>query len=91
MITRLGLGQRVVLVVALAFALAIVGLYITTLGSPNNNFGWFGYAPMPGITVLRSPDLSPFEQFLVWLGLVVLWAAASVLILKPSPVRSPGD
>lgn len=90
MITRLGLGQRVVLVVALAFALAIVGLYVTTLGTPNH-FGWFGYAPMMGITLIRSPDLTAFEQFLVWLGLIVVWAAASVLLLQRPSERSTGN
>ena len=74
--------------VALAFALAIVGFYVTTLGSPNHNFGWFGYAPMTGITIIRSPDLSPFEQLLVWLGLIVLWAAASMLLLRRPVERS---
>ena len=75
------------LVVSLAFVLAIVGLYVTTLGSPNN-FGWFGYAPLMGITVVRSPDFTPFERLLVWLGLIVVWAAASMVILQRPAERS---
>lgn len=78
------------LVVALAFLLAVVGVYVTTLGSPAH-FGWFGYAPMTGITIITPPDLTPFEQLLVWVGLILLWAGVSVLFLQRPPERSPGD
>lgn len=74
------------LVIALAFVLALVGAYVSSLGNPAN-FGWFGYAPAPGIQVISGPDLTPWEQLLVWIGLIAAWAAGSVVLLRPSRER----
>ena len=76
---RLSIGQRVVIVIALALILAAVGVYVTSLRGPPANYGGIGYAPMTQAVV--EPDLTPWEQLLVWLGLIGLWAALSVLLL----------
>lgn len=86
---RLALGQRIVIVVALGFALAIVGAYVTTLGSSPTQFGWFGYAPLTKTAFpLDQLDLTPWEQLLVWLGFTGLWAGASLVLLRPPPRQS---
>lgn len=85
-VTRLSLGQRIVVIVALALALAVVGAYITNLGSSPAQFGWFGYAPLTKASFpLDQPDLSSWEQLLVWLGLIGAWAGSSLLLLRPAP------
>ena len=70
MLGRLGLAQRIVIVVALALILGAVGVYVTTLGGPAAQFGWFGYAPLTRATF--GPDLSPWEQLLVCFSVPVL-------------------
>lgn len=85
MVGRLGFGQRIVIIVALALAFAAVGAYVTTLGGPPAHFGWFGYAPLTRAD--SQPDLSPWEQLLVWIGLIGSWAVLSLLLLRPVPNR----
>ena len=86
MLGRLGLAQRIVIVVALALILGAVGVYVTTLGGPAAQFGWFGYAPLTRATF--GPDLSPWEQLLVWIGLIAAWTAASLVLLRPRPQQT---
>jgi hypothetical protein len=78
---RLGLAQRIVIVVALALILGAVGVYVTTLGGPPARFGWFGYAPLT--QAIFRPDLSRWEQLLVWIGLIAAWAAVSLVLVRP--------
>ena len=86
---RLALAQRIILVIALALGLGFVGVYIVTLGTPAAYFGWFGYAPLThGIIIVRGPDLTPGQQLLVWLGLILLWTAVSVVVLRPAGTTS---
>ena len=84
---RLGLAQRIILVVASALLLGTVGVYVSTLGTPTANFGWFGYAPLSGgiHVVSDGPDLTAWQQLLVWIGLILVWAVGSVVVLKPRP------
>jgi len=85
---RLNLGQRIVIVVALAGILKYVGDWLTSLGSFVT--GWTGYAP------LRPPGLTYPERILIWIGLVVVWGLASVWVLHSDrhelakPSRAPG-
>ena len=83
---RLGLAQRIVIVIALAFTLAAVGIYFTSLGGLPAQFGWFGYAPLT--RRVAGPDLTAWEQLLVWIGLIGAWTAGSVLLLRPSAMAS---
>lgn len=87
-VPRLALGQRIVVVVALAFVLAVIGTYVTSLGSSPAQFGWFGYAPLTRASnPLDHPDLASWEQLLVWLGLIGLWTGSALLLLPPAPGR----
>lgn len=89
---RLGIAQRVVVVVALGLALLAVGIYISFLGLPGGAPGGIekaifmnpsqGFSP-PMLLTPAGPDLSPWEQLLVWLGLILVWATLSVVVLRP--------
>lgn len=83
---RLGFAQRVVLSIGLGMALVVLAAYVTSLGSPSANFGWFGYAPLTGNAfVPEGTSLSAWEQLLVWLGVVALWTIAALVIFKHPP------
>jgi heme/copper-type cytochrome/quinol oxidase subunit 1 len=85
-IDRLGLGQRIVLVVGLAVLLQTVGTYIATLG--NVTSGWTAYAPLSGQLNLPNLGLRPGLRLLLWIGLTLIWMAASVRLLRgPRPDR----
>ena len=91
-LSRLGIAQRVVVVVALGLALLAVGIYISFLGLPGGAAGGFenatflspsqGFSP-PMLLTQAGPDLSPWEQLLVWLGIILVWATLSVVVLRP--------
>jgi hypothetical protein len=81
----LNLGQRIVLVIALAGALYFVGLFVTSLETS----GWVAYAPLS--RVANAPfsgdnlsGLHPWVRLVVWLGLTVIWATCSVMLLRSS-------
>ena len=88
---RLNLGQRIVIVVALAGILKYVGDWLTSLGSFVT--GWTGYAPLQ----IRPPGLTFGVRVLTWIGLVVVWGLLSVWVLhsdqqepaKPSHAPRP--
>ncbi len=70
--------QRVVLIVALAAALRLVGLFIVSGASSDPGGGWFGYVPLSRPVFLPPGGAGPL---LVWLVLVAAWAMASVWLL----------
>jgi hypothetical protein len=87
LLRRLGLAQRIVIVVALGFALGAVGNFIVAGVEFGANFGWFGYAPLTNNSfVTLNSGIAPWQQLLIWLGLILGWAACSILILRPTPV-----
>ena len=79
---RLGLAQRIVLIIGLALALLTLGTYVASIGNPTGNFGWFGYAPPTRRILVEDTTLAPWHQLLIWLGLVALWTTASIVMLK---------
>lgn len=79
---RLNRAQRVVLVVALGAAMAVTGTYITTLG--NFRTRWMAYAPLSESIYQPNLGLVPWLQLAVWFGLILIWTAASVRLLKDS-------
>jgi heme/copper-type cytochrome/quinol oxidase subunit 1 len=84
-LSRLGLGQRVILVIGLGVALALVGEYITSAGGAVT--GWTGYAPL---SVSSSPFLVPGGQhawlrLVIWLVLVAVWVAGSLPLMRSQP------
>jgi len=92
MLDRLGLAQRVVLIIAWAMALVVLGLYLVSLERPAANFGWFGYAPVTQASF--QTGLRPWEQLLIWIGLILAWTIGSVLLLHrraTRPVEPPSD
>jgi heme/copper-type cytochrome/quinol oxidase subunit 1 len=87
---KLNRGQRIVAVVAWAVVLWFVGSFVSTLGEPGA-FGWVAYAPLsravysgPGLT------LTPLEDLLVWLALVVAWVGGSMLLLRVQRAQEDG-
>ena len=82
---RLNLAQRIVLVIALAVALQILGVYIVTLGK-GSVFGWTAYAPLTQSLNIPNPGLPIWGRLLVWLGLIGIWTLGAVWMLT-SPRR----
>ncbi len=77
----LNLGQRIVLVIALAGVLSTVGSY--TVKGRAGEGGWFAYTPLMGEGFLPFADQGwhPVPAALLWVALIALWAAASVWLL----------
>jgi hypothetical protein len=78
-IDKLGKAQRVVVVVALGVAFLAVGSYLLSLGQPGIPLGWSGYAPF----VAQNLGRPGWFDLLVWLALTLLWAVASIRLLRP--------
>jgi heme/copper-type cytochrome/quinol oxidase subunit 1 len=87
LVDRLGFAQRIVVVIALGLAFGVLGEFIVTLGSNGANVGWFGYAPLTRSILTNQDRLSGWERLLVWLGLILVWAGASLWLLRPQPAR----
>ncbi len=88
-LSRLSLGQRVVLVIGLAAALVVIAGFITTAGTVT---GWTGYAPlsMSNQPFLVPGGLPPYARLLVWLVVVVIWVAGSLPLMRSRP-GTPAD
>jgi hypothetical protein len=78
---RLALRQRVVLVVALGAVLWVFGDWVIEQSSPGIGTGWTSYAPL---SVFSGIELHPWAQAVLWLGLIVVWTIAALLILRES-------
>jgi hypothetical protein len=71
----LGLGQRIVVIVALAGVFRLIGEQI--VARVVDNSGWFGYAPL-----IALPSSEPsWAPTVVGVVLVVVWAAVSIWLL----------
>lgn len=73
----LNLGQRAVLVVALAGVLRTVGSYM--IGTRSGE--WFSYAPNSGVAFSPDVGMDRLPAAVLWTILTALWAAASVWLL----------
>ena len=84
---RLNRGQRIVLVVALAAALYVLGRYIMTLGNAGSRLGCLRTANAGGTLTHWDArcGLHPWVRLVVWLGLTVIWAGCSVALLRSRP------
>lgn len=85
-----GLAQRIVLVIALALAFAVLGRYLVSLGH-RGNFGWFAYAPLDSSAPVPASGMAPGLRLLVWLGLIAVWAGAAMWLLRPAAHQRPPD
>jgi len=81
LIDRLNMAQRVVIVVAIGIALAVVGRYLVSLGSPR--FGWYAYSPLTNRIESPGTGLPGWLRLVIWLGMTGIWALASVIVLRP--------
>jgi hypothetical protein len=88
LIDSLNTAQRVVIVVAIGIALAVVGLYLASLGSPR--FGWYAYSPLASGIGPPGTGLPGWLRLIIWLGLTAIWALSSVVVLHPPRVRPAG-
>ena len=83
---RLGLAQRIVMLIGLGFGLMLLGEYLVSLDSPAH-FGWFGYAPLTeNFRIPGSSGLAAWQRLLIWLGLILVWSVVGVVLLKPRSV-----
>jgi hypothetical protein len=89
LVDRMGFAQRIIVIVALGLGLEATGTFITELGSPAANFGWFGYAPLTRSIQTVGSTLSDWEQLLVWLALITVWTAASLFLLRARSAIKP--
>ena len=71
-------AQRVVLVVALGAALAVVGWWIT---SWSTDTGWTAYAPLTR-GPLGSHGLHLWVRAVIWLILIGAWTGTSLALLR---------
>jgi cytochrome bd-type quinol oxidase subunit 1 len=85
-IDRLPLRQRVVLVIALGALLQVLGGWVTDRGG---RIGWFGYAPVTG-AVVGPGTMSHGVADLVYVGLIVVWAAVALWLLRSGNRESIG-
>lgn len=85
---RLSLAQRIVSVVALGFAVAVIGSYLDSLGTTPFS-GWTGYAPLNVSPLLVHTGLPGWLRLLIWLVLIGLWAVAAIRVLRPVPEEPP--
>ena len=70
--------------IGLAVALDVLGAYAVTKGKLE--VGWVAYAPLSGATNAPAFGLPTWARLLVWLGLIILWVAASAWLLRSQPV-----
>ena len=81
-IDGLSLAQRIIVVIALGMALAIVGGFLDTLGGGFTG-GWFAYAPLTRGTYFPGAGPPPWVRLIIWLLLTGIWALASIRVLRP--------
>ncbi len=79
-------SQRVVIVVALGFAIYVLGQWLleTLEFGSRANFGWVAYAPLSNSfnNVGQIRILDPWVVLLFWLLAIAVWLVASLAILR---------
>ena len=91
-IDGLSKAQRVVIVVALGFGLRAAGRYLVSLGGgPRFRFGWYTYSSLTADFRAPGTGLPAWLRLIIWLALIVLWAAASVRVLRQSSGQATPD
>jgi len=80
---RLSQPQRIVIVIALGIAFAVAGAYVVSLGN-TAGLGWYAYAPLSPQEYAPRTGLTGWARLVTLLALTVVWALASVWILRPS-------
>jgi hypothetical protein len=77
-------GQKVIVCVALGAVTVVVGLAARALVWSDAAGGWFNYAPNNGVVFSEDPlhQSDVAGQAAMWIGLVVLWTAACLFVLR---------
>ena len=78
-----GLTPRVVVVVASALALIVLGSYLTHVSHPTS-YGWYAYAPLNSNPSAPEVGPRPWARALVWFGLFIVWVVPSAWLLRPA-------
>jgi len=82
---RMSHAQRVVIVIAAGLALYQFGTWCTTWGSRSFT-GWVAYAPMSNSQFTPYVGgFHPWVRMMIWLFLIVLWLAFSLIVLEATP------
>ncbi len=76
-------AQRVVLVVALGTALAVVGWWVT---SGSSYTGWTAYTPLTS-GPLPTTHLHLWVRAVIWLALIGAWTILSLVVLRAPRAR----
>ena len=90
-LSRLSLGQRVVLVIGLAAVLIVLADFLTAAETLT---GWTGYAPLSVSSreFLVPGGLPAYARLLVWLVAVAIWVAGSLPLMRSrsaAPAAAP--
>jgi hypothetical protein len=84
---RLNRAQRVVIVVALGFALHFLGAWATSLGSHLP----YGSATYTNVTSsIFVGGLHPWVRFAIWTFLTLTWFGASISLLRDHSMNQRG-
>jgi hypothetical protein len=82
--SRLSLAQRIVIVIAFGVTCLATGSWAdAAYGQANYLVGWTGYAPLLPRAAFAAP-LDATELLLVWIGIAIIWAIGSVVVLRPA-------
>lgn len=74
--------QRVVLVVALGLAIAVIVHTWDAIISTHDDGGWFAYAPNTNPIFSSNDNGEVVRRGAMWLGGVAAWAAISLVVLR---------
>ena len=75
LLSRLNLGQRVLIVIALGILTYLLGLWISYLAA--RPYGWIAYAPLSGTPPLPGGRLTEGWLILIWGGLSIVVLGSS--------------
>jgi len=84
---RLNRAQRVVVVVALGFALYILGAWMTSLGS-HLPYGSATYTSFSTSNFVGG--FYPWIRFAIWMLLVAVWVSVSIPLLRDRSMNHKG-
>jgi hypothetical protein len=77
-------GQKVIVCVAIGAVVVVLGFAARAWWWETPGSGWFNYAPDNGVVFTADPadHGAIVTQALIWIGLVAVWAAACLLVLR---------
>jgi len=80
-------GQKAIVCVAIGAVMVVLGFAARALWWEPNQSGWFNYAPNSGVVFTGAgvDRASILTQAAIWIGLVAVWAAACLLVLRERP------